>query len=193
MATVEGWMDESAPTSTTGIYVLLAVVILPNGGSDQAREQLCSLLPPRVRSLHWHRERRPERRKEIITVLNRLDVEVHAAVAHPVPARRQEQARAACLTAILGDLPDLGTLHIEARTGPLNLRDRHTLLNIHRSGTNIPGMVLHQRKTDDPLLWAADAAASILALGQAWHRPGDAHWDRRFRPPLRSIRWLPPQ
>lgn len=193
MATVEGWMDESAPTSTTGIYVLLAVVVLPNGGHDEVRDQLRGLLPPRVRSLHWHRERRPERRREIIAVLNQLDMEVHAAVAHPVPARRQEQARAACLTAILMDLPDLGVLHIEARTDSLNLRDRHTLLNARRSGTNIPGTVLHQRKTDDPLLWAADAGASILALGQAWHRAGDAHWDHGFRPPLRTIRWLPPQ
>lgn len=183
-------MDESTPSSATGIYVVVAVVVLPTASHDQARDQLRSLCPPQVHSLHWHRERRPERREEIVSVLNRLDLEVYAAIVYPVPAKRQEDARTACLAALLTQLPELEVLHIETRSDPLNLRDHHSMANAARLGGLVPARVVHQHKTDDPLLWAADAAASILALGQAWHRPGDAHWDREFRPSLRHVRWL---
>lgn len=133
---------------------------------DRGRAELRKLLLPRQPYLHWNSEKAVRR----LAMLDRLSGFVAMALAcsyYPVGARRQEPARAACLTALVGDLKAEGIseLVIETRGEVPDRRDRRTLLHARDVGIAADSLTYrHGRKLEEPLLWAADAIAGAVAL-----------------------------
>jgi hypothetical protein len=111
--------DESFREDLIEGLSVLAAAVLEARAQQPARELMRRLPGPRrtnklhcTRWIDFNKRRRPPRRGH-----GGLHV---VAVCTPVPRRRQERARAACLTALVAELPGSGVqhLHIEARGPP---------------------------------------------------------------------------
>jgi hypothetical protein len=149
---------------TKGVYVLAATV-LEHEAHEGARELMRRLLGSRrTGKLRWHEMDRLQRKDAAHRVADIEGVHV-VAVGTPVPRRRQERARAACLTTLVGALHGLGVQHllIEARSAELNLRDVAT---VQGTRFNLPKgshfRVDHIPGSDEPLLWVADVVAGAV-------------------------------
>lgn len=126
--------------------------------------------------LHWNEMNQQLRHNAVKTIAD-LDGLYVVAVGSPVPARRQERARAACLVQLTLELHGLGVtdLHMESRTPELNQRDINTVRGarfclpygaVFRVG-HIPGK-------REALPWAADIATGVVRAqheGRANYQP----------------------
>jgi hypothetical protein len=86
-------------------------------------------------------------------------------VGTPVPQRRQERARAACLTRLVVELHGLGVgrLLMEARERELNRRDVRTVAGARYAlPTSAVFRIDHEFAVNEPLLWAADVVAGAV-------------------------------
>jgi hypothetical protein len=157
--------DESfREDATEGVYVLAATV-LEHEVHEPTRELMRHLLGSRrTVKLHWHEMDRLQRKDAAHRVADIEGIHV-VAVGTPVPRRRQERARAACLTALIGALHALGVQHllIEARSAELNHRDIATAQGARFAlpkGSQF--RVDHMPGSDEPLLWVADIVAGAV-------------------------------
>ena len=101
------------------------------------------------------------------------------AVGTPVPRRRQERARAACLRALVSALHGFGVqqLLIEARAPDLNRRDVATVQGARFAlpkGSRF--RVDHIPGSAEPLLWVADVVASVVRSAAKAVRSGLSCW-----------------
>jgi Protein of unknown function (DUF3800) len=160
------FIDESVRAGSGGLRYVVAAGAVLQADRDRARDELRKLLLPRQRYLHWNSEKAARR----LAILDRLSGFVAMALAcssYPVGARRQERARADCLTALVGDLKAQGIteLVIETRGEVPDRRDRRTLLHARDAGIAASDLnYRHVGKLEEPLLWAADAIAGAVAL-----------------------------
>jgi hypothetical protein len=188
---VIAFIDESVRAGSRRLlYVVAASAVLQADG-DRARDELRKLLLPRQPYLHWNSEK-PARRLAILDRLTSLGAMVFACSYYPVGTRHQESARAACLTALVGDLKAEGIseLVIETRGEALDRRDRRTLLHAREVGIASGDLSYrHTGKREEPLLWAADAIAGAVAL----HLTGeDSRYFEQLQAGLLVVRRLGP-
>jgi hypothetical protein len=188
---VIAFIDESVRTGSGGLLYVVAAGAVVQADLDPARDGFRKLLLPRQPYLHWNSEK-PARRVAVLDRLTGLEVMAFACSYYPVGTRRQEPARAACLTALVGDLKAEGIsdLVIETRSEALDRRDRQTLLDARHAGIAADSLIYrHVGKLEEPLLWAADAIAGAVAL----HRTGeDSRYFKQLQTSLLVIRRLGP-
>lgn len=167
------YLDESfREQQTDGIYILAAAIFEP-AAQDHLRELMLWLRGTRRTSkLHW-REMDPIQRKQAVEELAAVAGFYVAAVGSPVSPRRQERARAACLTAMVPELHDLGVeqLLAEARAPELNRRDRETVQGARFALVrDVQFRVDHVPGAAEPLLWCADILAGALLASYGGQR-----------------------
>ncbi|WP_033439749.1 hypothetical protein [Saccharothrix sp. NRRL B-16314] len=175
--TRRAFTDESyreASGDDKGFYVLASAVFEP-GEHLEAREVLLGLRGDRsTAKLHWNEMDRHQKR----TAAQRLaDVEgMHlVAIGSPLPVKRQERARVACLRLMVRELHTYGVceLLIESRTNELDKRDVATVSGARYDlpkGTRF--RVEHQAGAKEPLFWAADIIAGAVRA----HLMGDSSY-----------------
>jgi len=170
---IEAFADESfaESTGTTGFYILAAVMV--NQAEYLAARELVSGLSGRRpgRKLHWT-EMDSRQRREAVLCAAGLEASYVVSVGSPVPPKRQERARAACLQATVFELYACGIerLYVESRTPELDRRDVKTVMGARFSlPKDCVFFVHHHVGAEEPLLWFADiVAGSVRAarLGQ---------------------------
>ncbi|MGH3711027.1 MAG: hypothetical protein ACRD0H_18475 [Actinomycetes bacterium] len=157
--------DESFREDPTEGFYVLAATVLEYQAQQPARELMRRLLGSRRTSkLHWHEMDRLEQKDAAHRVAGIEGIHV-VAIGAPVPRRRQERARAACLTALVGALYGFGVQHliIEARATELNRRDVATVQGARFAlpkGSRF--RVDHVPGSAEPLLWVADIVAGVV-------------------------------
>lgn len=107
----------------------------------------------------------------------------------PVPRRRQERARAKCLSALIHELYGYGVekLILEARETELNQADIRTTAGVrqHDLPKGAQFRVEHVPGAHEPLLWAADViAGTCRASREGHHEPRLLLGDRIYEIPL---------
>ncbi|SFS35244.1 hypothetical protein [Saccharopolyspora flava] len=174
---LEAFADESFREAEFGGFYVLAAAVFEPGAEDAARDAMHVLQGKRAPlKLHWNEMNQQLRHNAVKTIAD-LDGIYVVAVGSPVPARRQERARAACLVRLTLELHGLGVteLHVESRTPELDQRDVNTVRGARfclPSGSmfridHIPGK-------REALLWAADIAAGAVRAqheGRADYQP----------------------
>jgi hypothetical protein len=187
------WIDESARTSANGIVYVVAGVRAE--GDSRPVHRLDELRFPAQRYLHW-RDEPAVRRREFVSVTNELALHVTVAVAHAVPPRRQERARAACLALVARDAlqsPEPVTgFRIEGRGQQLDKHDEFTVTDVVRRIRHQPSPLIEfVPKSASPILWVADAVA-WMASTHFSDAPGSDHWWRSLRPSRLTILHVEP-
>ncbi|MFI1734901.1 hypothetical protein ACH40E_37960 [Streptomyces acidicola] len=170
VGTPSAWSDESfQEKDSAGFYIIAAAVIEP-AMIDEARAVMLQTRGRRLTTKsHWTQMDNRERRRaaEAVAALGGLHV---VAVGSPVPARRQERARRACLTELVTQLHGFRVVHLymEAREPQLNDRDVATVQHARRyllpKGTDF--RVDHVPGEMEPLLWVADIVAGACRAEQ---------------------------
>jgi hypothetical protein len=166
------YVDESFHEAVTGgCYVLAAVLFSPTT-HPRVREAMTRLRGARkIDKLHWTEMDARQRHTAAATVAGLGGVHV-ATVAAPVAPRRQERARAACLTRLVLELHEqqVTELIMEARTTVLDARDVTTVRGARFALP--PGTLLHVRHTrgaSEELCWAADIIAGAIRANREGH------------------------
>jgi hypothetical protein len=156
------WGDESFDESPSGgVYVLAAAVFEPTA-EQSVREGMAALLGRRkVDKLHWH-EMDHRQRLNAAGQVGALPGYHVVAVGAPVPHRRQERARVACLAAIVRELHGFAVdvFHMESRGPQLDARDIEVVKGARFAlpkGTRF--RITHVAGAEEPLTWAADIVA----------------------------------
>lgn len=158
-------MDESfLEAAGCGFYVLAAAVFDPSA-EQHARTEMLRLRGTRaISKLHWN-EMDIRQRHAAARTVGMLDSMSVVTVGTPVPAKRQERARAKCLERMVTELHGWGVelLLIEARTAQLDDRDLRTVIGARY---NLPKgarfRTEHRTGTAEPLFWAADIVAGAV-------------------------------
>jgi|SRR5579875_76016 len=166
--------------SKTRDYIVVAAVVLP---ADIAayRASINSLRMKGQRRIHFTTES-PERRRKILSALTELSV--HAGV-YRANFSRERDSRAACLRAVVKDVPRLGVDRIVLEQDDSIVQFDRQLLFTELRGIGMPHVAYdHERATAEPLLAIPDALAWCVARG--------ADWSRRAAPMLGPIRELRP-
>jgi hypothetical protein len=158
---------------------VLAAAVLEVQAQQSTRELMRGLLGSRrATKLHWHEMDRLQQKDAAHRVAGIEGFHV-VAVGTPVPRRRQERARAACLTALVGELHGFGVqqLLIEARAPDLNRRDVATVQGARFAlpkGSRF--RVDHVPGSTEPLLWVADVVAGVVRASHQGSPVGLSCW-----------------
>lgn len=160
--------------------LVAAAVIQPRdlAPSRTALRRLC--LPGQAR-LHFTKER-DDRRRQILAAILALDIVVDLYDATRV--RNQQQARAACLNALVQDLAESGGQRLVFEQDDSLMRSDQQVLYaaVHATAVSDRLTYEHLPARSEPLLWVADAAAWCWSRG--------APWTGRLQPIIRQIRTL---
>lgn len=162
---LQAFADESFREAELGGFYVLAAAVFEPDTEDAARDAMRLLQGKRAPlKLHWNEMNQQLRHNAVKTIAD-LDGFYVVAVGSPVPARRQERARAACLVQLTLELHRLGVteLHVESRTPELNQRDVNTVRGARfclPSGSVF--RIDHVLGKQEALLWAADIAAGAV-------------------------------
>ncbi|MGB6162662.1 MAG: hypothetical protein WBF75_08850 [Pseudonocardiaceae bacterium] len=157
--------DESFQEDPSGGCYVLATAVLEQKSLQPTRELMRRLLGSRrTNKLHWHEMDRLQQKDAAYSVAGIKGFHV-VAVGTPVPRRRQERARSACLAALVSELHGRGVEHllVEARAATLNRRDVTTVQGARFAlpqGSNF--RVDHLPGPAKPLLWIADIVAGAV-------------------------------
>jgi hypothetical protein len=185
------WIDESGRPSPNG-YVYAVAGVRPALRSTRS-DRVADLLLPSQRYLHW-RDEPSGRRREIVAVINELRLDVHVAYAVGIRPRQQEAARSACLSSVVSEAAihavGLAGVNIEGRGRDLDIRDEYAIRNVSRRVLpHAPPTVVFVATTASPLLWVADAVASIASAYFAESGGSDFWWRslRSYRLTLREV------
>ncbi|GGO94393.1 hypothetical protein GCM10011584_35320 [Nocardioides phosphati] len=144
-------------------YVMAAATVMP-GDVNPARKILRGLLLPNQQRIHFTKEKDP-RRKQLLTAMCQLDVQVHLYVAR---TRDHVAGRQACMKAILDDTLRLGaTKLVLERDESLQEADRRFISDRFRLELDSPEY-LHLAPKDEPMLWVSDAVAWCQQRGGDW-------------------------
>lgn len=163
------FVDESFQEADVGGYYVLAAVVFEPELQESARAVMRELRGARdTRKLHWNEMDAVQRHAAAKTVAD-LEGFYIVTVGSPVPSRRQERARAACLTRLVMELHGYGIteLLVEARTAALDARDIRTVRGARFSlpkGTEF--RVEHIPGKAEALFWAADIVAGAVRAGR---------------------------
>jgi hypothetical protein len=158
-----GHLHAFADESTRQRY-LVAAVLVDSSRLDPTRRALRALCKPGQRRVHFAKES-PARRRLIVSALLELDlrVRIYECPGPSVPAR------ARCIGQLVDDLLDhdvrrlvLETLETQRRADVATIRER-----LGPAGTLT---YEHRYAYEEPLLWAADAAAWCYGAGGDWNR-----------------------
>lgn len=161
---VHAFADESKESRFT-----FAAALCPTRDLDRARVALRGLRLARQRRLHFKRES-PRQRHVILAELDRLGLGfVIYECARGVGER---QARPAALEQMVTDLVDRGvTRLVIERDESLDVHDRRKLREVTaKVGCRDTFTYELLQAHEDPLLWAADAAAWSWTKGGEWRR-----------------------
>lgn len=167
--------DESFLEIEVGGFYVLAAVVFENDTREAVRETMLALRGKRAtRKLHWNEMDSSQKRTAAKAVADLGGFHV-VTVGAPVPARRQERARVACLTRLVYELCSYGVteLWMEARTAALNARDIATVRGARYSlpkGTAF--RVEHVAGREEAVFWAADIVAGAVRA----HREGSGEY-----------------
>ena len=170
--TVHAFVDES---KRNGLVLVAAVVAESDlAATRAAMRRLCLRGQSRV---HFTKEGR-RRRGEIATTICGTSVVVD--IYDGTALRGEATARSACLEQIVADLDAGGCRRLVIEQDDAMLATDQAVLYraVHKLGTRLE--YVHQRPSQDPLLWIADAAA------WCWTRPGERY---RIRPIVRNV-WV---
>lgn len=183
MSPPRAFVDESY--STQNRHYLLAAAIVADEMLDEARDEIATLRRRHTAPFHWHAEH-PLARLAMLRAAAESTISRVAVVARPVPDRREERARAACLTTLLMHLTSrespVNTVVFEARTTALNRRDAARIEGL-RASRRVPAAVRYDFATkSESLLWFADAIAGAAAA--------QASGDPTYAAELGDICWL---
>lgn len=164
--------DESfLEAAASGYYVLASATFAP-GAIEQAREAMLAIRGNRrTDKLHWTEmdARQQKNAAREVADLHGFHVVV---VGSPVSERRQDRARAHCLTRLVTELHGFGVedLYLEARTPTQDRRDVATVIAARYALPKGTRFVLeHLRGGQEPLLWTADIVAGAVRA----HRHGN--------------------
>lgn len=159
------YADESfREDALLGFYVLAAAVVEPHM-CEEVREAMLALRGRRAtKKLHWNEMDRLQQQEaaKMVAALRGFHV---VTVGAPLPHKRQERARAACLTALIVELSGLGIedLVMEGRTSALNQRDIRTAVGARFALPKGAHFRLeHRPGADEPIFWAADIVAGAV-------------------------------
>ncbi len=161
--------------------LLVAAAVFQPRDLAPARTALRRLCLPGQSRLHFTKER-DERRRQILTVILGLGVVVDLYDATDI--RDQQQARAACLRAVVQDLAAAGGQRLVLEQDDSLVRsDQAVLYAAVRDAAASDRLTYeHLMAGAEPLLWVADAAAWCWTRGAPW--PG------RLQPITRHTRTL---
>lgn len=162
--------DESFFEHPTAGFYVLAAVVFDAAVAESAREAMLQLRGRRqTAKLHWNEMSTPQRLTAAKTLAD-LDGLHVVTVGAPVPAKRQERARAQCLTRLVVELAGYGVtdLVMEARTAALDRRDVTTVTGArHHLPRGTRFRVEHRPGGADALFWAADIVAGAVRAGRS--------------------------
>lgn len=165
------YADESFHEAATGGFYVLAAVVFEWETHELVRQAMLDLRGRRdIGKLRWREMSSQQQEHAAKTVASFQGFHV-VTVGSPVPAKRQERARVACLTQSVFELYSYGIteLHMESRTTVLNKRDVAT---VRGARFHLPKgaafRVEHVPGRHEPLLWAADMVAGAVRA----HREG---------------------
>lgn len=159
VTSAEAFVDESVRGQR---YLLACVVVEEERLGDVRRAMRRLAVRGRVHFSHESMERRARLLEEICSMPISVVV-VHARIGHGV---RQSQAREWCLSAMVRWLQGQGVSRVvlESRDD-----DRDDVRHLMRVRQPTPPLVFrHLRAIDEPILWAADAAAWSFGAGGVW-------------------------
>lgn len=183
-----GWTaytDESFHEAANGGFYVLAAAMFAPAALGDVRDVVMSLRGRRkVDKLHWSQM---DRREQVEAAKRLADAggAYLVAVATPVPRRRQERARARCMTVLVGELYGRGVTRMvaESRQEVLDRRDVETVRGARFGlprGTRFH--ISHMPGALEPVLWAADIVAGAVRLD----RQGDPS-ARSYLDPLLEV------
>lgn len=161
-----------ADESVRGQAYMMCVTSVASSKVKDARKRLRTLTSPGQRRLHFSGES-DRRRRFLLREMGGLGT---GSVMYVARHRDQVAARAAILTAVVGDLLEQGTarLVLESRAYQ-DQRDRSVISHAIGSGGSTPFTYAHSEAHGEPLLWVPDAVA------WAWGR------DRRWKKVVRDL------
>jgi hypothetical protein len=163
------WADESFEERQGGGFYIIAAAVLAPHAHAPAREAMLALRGRRrTAKSHWT-EMDAKQRLEAAERVAGMEGLHLVATGAPVPAKRQERARARCLTTLVPELHGFGVEHlfIEARQPALNARDITTVMGARHSlpkGSRF--RVDHIPGAEEPLLWLSDVVAGACRAEQ---------------------------
>ncbi len=153
-----------------GFYVLAAAVF-EVAAFEAARDAMRDLRGRRRSDkLHWN-EMDDQEKQMATKAVSELDGFHIVTVGAPVPAKKQERARARCLNALVHELHsfDVKLLAMESRTRQLNARDVQVVQGArYQLPKGSQFRIDHIKGAEEPLCWAADIVAGALRA----HREG---------------------
>ncbi|MDR7302087.1 DUF3800 domain-containing protein [Haloactinomyces albus] len=167
----QAFVDESFHEAAIDGFYVLAAVVFEAATHEAVRTAMHELRGKRgTGKLHWNEMDTQQRHAATKTVADLEGFHI-VTIGAPVPGRRQERARSACLNRLVAELHgyEVTQLFMESRTQSLNKRDIDTVRGARYAlpkGTlfhidHIPGK-------QDALFWAADIVAGAVRA----HREG---------------------
>ncbi|MGW3470884.1 hypothetical protein ACWDKQ_21060 [Saccharopolyspora sp. NPDC000995] len=165
----QAFADESFREAEVGGYYILAAVVFETGSHDPARSAMHELRGGRdTYKLHWNEMTSQEKHNAAKTVAELEGFHV-VVVGTPVPSRRQERARALCLTKLIYELHSYGVnrLLMEGRSRALNDRDVATVRGArYELPKGAVFQIEHLPGSREALLWAADIVAGAVRFSR---------------------------
>lgn len=169
---LQAFADESFLEAPDGGYYILAATAVAPETRAAAQAAMLALNGTRATSkLHWTDLDRRQRQHAAETVAKLAHTHI-VIIGSPVPARRQERARAKCLERLVIEAHALGVgaVVIESRTQVLNARDLRTVVGArYQLPKGQEFTISHVAGVSEPLLWIPDIVAGAVRL----HRQGD--------------------
>lgn len=160
--------DESYLEAVSGGYYVLASVTFDPSVAEEARQAMRELRGNRrTDKLHWNEMDRKQREAAAFTVASLEGFHV-VAVGAPVPLKRQERARAACLARLVDELYgyEVRTLVLESRGRTLDKKDERVVRPFQAQHNDDRFTLRHEPGGNEPLLWAADIVAGAVRAKQ---------------------------
>ena len=157
------YIDESKSKA----YVIVAVLIAP-GKAAGIRKRMNLLRMPRQGHIHFVNEG-PARRKQILTEIQ--DMGIRARV-YKVSGLSSITARAVCLDALIEELNLVSATHLVIERDDSAVKTDVFILRrgLQRQGLSHRVEYKHLGKSEEPLLWVADAIAWSYARGGDFKR-----------------------
>lgn len=144
---------------------MLAAAVLEAASIEHVREIMLGLRGRRAtKKLHWN-EMDLAQQQHAAKEVAALDGMHIVTIGTPLPLKRQERARAACLRMLVRELHGYGVtdLILEGRTNALNRRDIATVTGARfdlPKGARF--RIHHTAGAAEPLLWTADIVAGAI-------------------------------
>ena len=155
--------------SERGNLVLFGLMTLPAADATNSRRELRRMLLPGQRRVHTAKES-PRRRRQLLDVVGRLDVEAVVFRLRRPPGMHRTSARALLLGAACAELSAMGVTNwvLDDEEPVQAARDRRVIDETIRAARR--SLVYdHRASHDEPLLWAIDAIVWAVGAGAAMH------------------------